>query len=100
MQSKTIIRKTIKKAVQDDTKDDISDAQEARGRRTSGTLVTVLVFVVAYALFIFNFEHLGLALGWLPSGMIAAALGWVAYCFPWIGDVVAILLELLAAFAG
>jgi len=33
----------------------------------------------------------------MPSTIIGAAFGWIAYCFPWIGDIVAILLELITA---
>jgi hypothetical protein len=35
--------------------------------------------------------------GTAPSTFLAAALGWIVYCFPWLLDVIAVLLELLAA---
>lgn len=78
---------------------DITTAQEqdTRIRKRSGWLVAVIVFLVAYAIFAASFQYWGLALGWLPSTFLAVAFGWIAYCFPWLIDVVAILLELLAA---
>jgi hypothetical protein len=59
--------------------------------------VAVIVFLIVYAISVASFQYWGLALGWLPSSMVAAAFGWIAYCFPWLIDVLAILLELLAA---
>jgi hypothetical protein len=57
------------------------------------------VFVAAYAVFASAFGHWGLALGRMPSSTIAAAFGWIGYCFPWIGDAIAILWDLLAMFS-
>jgi hypothetical protein len=71
--------------------------QDTRIRKRSGWLVAVTVFLAAYAISVANFQYWGLALGWLPSTFLAAAFGWIAYGFPWLIDVVAILLELLAA---
>jgi len=96
MQPRKDIRKIIDKTPKDTGGDNIADAQEAQRRKRYGVVVAVLVFLVAYAIFVFNFDHLGLALGWLPSGMIAAAFGWIVYCFPWIGDAIALLLDLAA----
>ena len=58
------------------------------------------MFVVAYAIFVVSYDHWGLSLGWMPSTIVAAAVGRIAYCFPWIVDVVAILLELIGAVIG
>jgi len=76
-------------------------ASEKEGRRrfASGLIVAFHVFIVAYAVFAVSFDHWGLALGWMPSTIIAAAFGWFGYCLPWIGDAIAILWELLSLFA-
>jgi hypothetical protein len=78
----------------------IAAAQDAQARKTSGCLVATVVFVLAYGIFVVRYDHWGLALGWLPSTIVAATFGWISYCFPWIGDALAILLELVAAFLG
>jgi hypothetical protein len=78
-------------------KDDATNTQDVSRRKRSGWLIGSGVFVVAYLTFVLSYEHWGLALGWMPSTIIAAAFGRIAYCFPWIGDIVAILLELVAA---
>jgi hypothetical protein len=71
--------------------------KEARNQKSSGWVMTVLVFVVTYAIIVASYGTWGLALGWLPSGFIAAAFGWLAYCFPWLLDVVGLLIEALCA---
>ena len=78
---------------------DITKAQEQenRVRKRSGWLVAVIVFLAVYAICVASFEHWGLALGWLPSGLVAAAFGWIVYCLPWLLDVIVVLIELLAA---
>jgi len=83
-----------------ESRDGIAKAQDAQARTRSGTLVAVVIFIAAYAIFILRYQHLGLALGWMPSAMIGWAFGWVAYQFPWIADVVAIVLELIAMAVG
>ena len=81
-------------------KDDATTTQDVSRRKHSGWLIGTGVFVVAYAIFVVSYDHWGLALGWMPSTIIAAAFGRIAYCFPWIVDVVAILLELIGAAIG
>ena len=83
-----------------ESKDDGTAKQDTTSRTGSGLLTGIFFFGVAYALFAYSYDHWGLALGWMPSTIIGAAFGWVAYCFPWIGDIVAILLELIAAAIG
>jgi hypothetical protein len=94
MRPKEANKEAIKKIIKEDIKPDAATAEQARRRKASGILVAILVFVVAYAVFVIRFDHWGLALGWMPSTIVAAAFGWIAYCFPWIGEVVALLLEL------
>lgn len=86
---------TIRETIKDNTGNAPANAQETRRRRRSGILVALLVFAVAYLLFVVRFEHWGLALGWMPSTVIAAAFGWFGYCFPWIGDAIVILWDVL-----
>ena len=86
----------IQKTVQETTKDDAANAPETGRRWSSGLVVALLVFVVAYAVLATTFGHWGLVLGWLPASTIAAALGWIGYCFPWIGEAIAILWDLLS----
>jgi hypothetical protein len=76
-----------------------TEAQEkdARKRKSAGWVVAVLVFFVAYAIMIASDHTWGVALGWLPSGFIAAAFGWLVYCFPWLLEIIALLLEALSA---
>ena len=80
-----------------ETDADVAKAQDLRVRKRAGWLVAVIVFLGVYAICVAGFQGWGWALGWLPSTFLAAALGWIAYCFPWLLDVVAVLLELLAA---
>ncbi len=80
-----------------ETERSVVEAQDVQARKKSGWLTAIAVFIAAYAIFILGYDHLGLALGWLPSTIVSAASGWIAYQFPWIGDVVAVLLELVAA---
>ena len=82
------------------SKNDVTTKQDIRPRIGSGWLTGIFFFVVAYALFVLRYDHWGLALGWMPSTIIGAAFGWIAYCFPWIGDVVVVLLELIVAVIG
>jgi len=56
-----------------------------------------VVFFGVYAICVASYHYWGLALGWLPASSLAAVLGWIAYCVPWLVDVVTLLLELLAA---
>jgi hypothetical protein len=79
---------------------DVEKARDLRVRKRSGWLVAAFVFVVAYAISVVSFDTWGLALGWLPSTVVAAAFGWLGYCFPWLIDMVAILIDLLAAIIG
>jgi integral membrane sensor domain MASE1 len=79
---------------------DTTTTQDVSRRKRSGWFIGTGVFVVAYAIFVLSYDHWGLALGWMPSTIIAAAFGRLAYCFPWIVDVVAILLELIGAVIG
>ena len=83
-----------------ETEAEVEKARDLRMRKRSGWLVATFVFVVAYAIFIASLHTWGLALGWLPSISLAAAFGWLAYCFPWLLDVVALLIELLGAILG
>ena len=78
--------------------DGASKVQDAQAR--SCALVATIMFIAAYAIFIFRYDHMGLALGWMPSAIISWAFGWMAYQFPWIGDAIAILLELIAVAIG
>ena len=78
-------------------KDDGATKQNTATRTGSSFLTGIFFFVVAYVLFAHSYDHWGLALGWMPSTIIGAAFGWIAYCFPWIGDIVAMLLELIIA---
>jgi hypothetical protein len=80
--------------------DDIKKAQDIRMRKRSGWLAAIIVFLLVYAIFIGSYDHWGLALGWLPSSIVAAPFGWIAYCFPWVIDAVAILLDLIVAILG
>ena len=75
-------------------------AQDIRRRKGAGWFAAVVVFALAYLISIASFHDGGLALGWLPSAFLAAAVGWITYCFPWLIDVVAFLLELLVAALG
>jgi len=82
-------------------KDEIAKARDTEARKQrSGALAATLVFIVAYAIFVISYGHWGLALGWLLSTVIAAAFGWICYCFPWIGEAVVLLLELVTIFLG
>lgn len=80
---------------------EIAKAQEreTRIRKRTGWLVAVIVFLATYAVAISSDPNWGLALGWLPSAFLAAALGWTVYCVPWIFGAVAALLALLGLFA-
>ena len=80
-----------------ETDADLARARELRTRKQSGWLVAVVVFFGAYAICVASFQYWGWALGWLPAGSLAALLGWVAYCAPWLLEIVYLLLELLAA---
>jgi integral membrane sensor domain MASE1 len=79
---------------------DTTTTQDVSRRKRSGWFIGTDVFVVAYAIFVLSYDYWGLALGWMPSTIIAAAFGRLAYCFPWIVDVVAILLELIGTVIG
>jgi hypothetical protein len=76
---------------------DVVKTLDAETRKRSGWTAATIAFGAAYAIFIFSFGHWGIALGWLPSTMIAAAFGWITYCFPWWIEAVGLLLELLVA---
>ena len=76
---------------------DVTKGEDEQSRTRSGWTAATIAFAAAYAIFIFSFGYWGLALGWLPSTMIAAAFGWITYCFPWWIEAVGVLLELLAA---
>jgi hypothetical protein len=75
----------------------MAKAQDQDARKRSGWTAATIAFGAAYAIFIFSFGYWGLALGWLPSTMIAAACGWITYCFPWWIEAIGLLLELLVA---
>ena len=79
------------------SKDDGATKQDMTTRTGSGLLTSIFFFVVAYVLFAHSYDHWGLTLGWVPSTIIGAAFGRIAYCFPWIGDIVAILLEAITS---
>jgi hypothetical protein len=70
-----------------ESKDDGTAKQDTPTRDDSGLLTGIFFFGVAYALFAHSYDQWGLALGWMPSTIIGAAFGWIAYCFPWIGDI-------------
>ena len=78
---------------------DITKALDKHALKRSGWTAATIAFGAAYAIFIFSFGYWGLALGWLPSTMIAAAFGWITFCFPWWIEAFGLLLELLAALA-
>lgn len=80
-----------------ETDADVAKAHDLRARKQSGWLVAVIVFLGIYAICVASFPVWGWALGWLPSTFLAASLGWIAYGLPWLLDVAAVLLELLAA---
>jgi hypothetical protein len=89
---KVAIEETTKANVTDDT----ANEKEGRRRLASGLIVAFHAFVIAYAVFAVSFDHWGLALGWMPSTVIAAAFGWFGYWLPWIGDAIIILWEVLS----
>ena len=76
---------------------DTTKAQNLKVRKRSGWTVAVIVFLAMYAVAIISDHTWCLALGWLPAAFLAASFGWLAYCLPWLIDVVAVLLEQLAA---
>ena len=82
-----------------ETEAEVENARD-QGRKRTGWAVAALVFVVAYAIFTASLHTWGLALGWLPSTFLAAAFGWLVYCFPWLIDLVAVLFDLLGAILG
>jgi hypothetical protein len=75
-------------------------AHDATRRKRGAGVVAAIVFMVVFAAFVFRFEHWGLALGWFPAATVAAAFGRIAYCFPWVVDILAILLDLIVACIG
>jgi len=83
-------------AIKETAKDDVANVQQTRRRGFSGLVVAFHAFLVAYAVIVVSFGHWGLALGWMPSTIIAAAFGWFGYCFPWIGDAIVILWDVLS----
>lgn len=80
-----------------ETKVETTTEMDEEKRKRSGWLVAISIFILTYAILAFHGDGWGLALGWLPSTLIASAFGWIVYCFPWLLDIVAILLELLCA---
>lgn len=76
--------------------DDFANLQEGQQCWVSALLVAAHVFVVTSVVFIVRFDHWGLALGWMPATVIAAAFGWFGYCHPWIGQAIAILWEMIS----
>ena len=80
-----------------ETKVETTTEMDEEKRKRSGWLVAIGVFILMYAIFALHGDGWGLALGWLPSTLVASAFGWIVYCFPWLLDIVAILLELLCA---
>ncbi len=78
-----------------ESKDDGTAVQGISRRKRSGWFTGTIAFLVAYAIFVLSYDHWGLALGWMPSTIIAAAFGRIGYCFPWIIDAVAILFDVL-----
>jgi hypothetical protein len=76
---------------------DVVKARDAEARKRSGWVAACLTFGAAYAIFVISCGYWGLALGLLPSTMIAAAIGWMTYCFPWWIEAVGLVLELLMA---
>ena len=90
-----------KQDIKENIKEDIAKAQDTGTRKQrSGALIATIVFLVAYGIFVISYGHWGLALGWLPSTVVAAAFGWFGYCFPWIGEAIVLLLELIAICLG
>jgi hypothetical protein len=87
-------KEDIKRNINEDT----AKANDAPSGAKSGWLVGIVVFLVAYLIFVLSYGHWGLVLGWLPSTVVAAAFGWLGYCFPWIGEAVVFLLEVAAIF--
>jgi hypothetical protein len=90
------LNETIGKTTKDNATDGAVNEKEGRRRLGSGLIVAFHAFVVAYAVFAVSFDHWGLALGWMPSTIIAAAFGWFGYCLPWIGDAIVILWDVLS----
>ena len=74
-----------------------SKTLDKQARKRSAWAVAAITFGATYAIFIISYSYWGLALGWLPSTMVAAACGWIVYCFPWLLEFLGLLLELLAA---
>jgi hypothetical protein len=85
-----------KETIEETNKAGVANDRETRRRLGSGLVVAFHVFLVAYAVFVVSFDHWGPALGWMPSTIIAAAFGWFGYCFPWIGDAIVILWDVLS----
>ena len=76
--------------------DGVAMANESQRRLVSGLLVAAIAFLLAYVFFAATFDRWGTTIGWMPSSAIAAAFGWIGHCFPWIGDVITVLIDLLS----
>lgn len=77
---------------------DAANEKEGQRRSVSALIVAMLIFAVAYVFVAANFDRWGTTLGWMPASAIATAFGWIGYRFPWIGDVIAFLIDLLSFF--
>ena len=65
-----------------ETKVETTTEMDEAMRKRSGWLVAISIFILMYAILAFHGDGWGLALGWLPSTLIASAFGWIVYCFP------------------
>jgi hypothetical protein len=81
--------KETERTTQFSAPDDFANMNQRRW--VSTRIVAFHVFAVTYVVFVVRFDHWGLALGWMPATIIAAAFGWFGYFLPWIGEVIAIL---------
>ena len=87
------------KSIKETNEDDAPNRQQMVRRWSSGLIVGFIAFIVPYAILASNYERWGAKFGWLPSSAIAAPFGWLGHTFPWIGDAVAFLWDLLSLLA-
>ena len=83
-----------------DIKKVYAQAQDIRRGKGAGLFAAVVVFALSYALLAAGSHGWELAQGLLSATSLSAAFGWIAYCFPWLIDVVAFLAEVLVAVLG
>jgi len=83
-----------------DSKKSHEQAHDVRSGIAAGLLAAVVVFALTYALLAAGSHGWELARGLLSATSLSAAFGWIAYCFPWLIDVVAFLAEVLVAVLG